>query len=444
MSLPMQHIIQHLFNAESLSTVPRERLEELVEEYPSFGVAHYLLSRKLHAEGNEHFTEETLKTNLYFSNPFWLQWLLKNGGEENTAVATPEIPHMQEAEEGTPLPTDGPAPEEIGLSTEEPAVTEEIVPGEIGLSKEEPAPPEEVITPADGPAEGPAEEEEVAFSPEAPEPHSGDEPTTEFVSGPAPAEGPSAADQLLESIAALRQSHQQAAEESLAGSPAVPAEQEPAVSMVALALEKADEYPDGDPDELPPLPEDSEDSLVTGGLETQPGEAAFTAAIPQGTGTGVEPTVEAGITPPAEEGIALPAVAQAEPIAEMASEPIVTFEPYHTIDYFASQGIKLTLDENPSDKLGRQLKSFTDWLKVMRKLPQKNNEIVPDIAAEHQVRAIAAHSIEGKEIVTETMAEVLVKQGMREKAMEVYRKLSLLDPDKIAYFANKIDQLKID
>jgi hypothetical protein len=183
---------------------------------------------------------------------------------------------------------------------------------------------------------------------------------------------------------------------------------------------------------------------VTGGLETQPEEVAFAAAIPQETGAGVEPAAEVKAEPIAEAGITPPAEAQAGPIVEMAAEPIVTFEPYHTIDYFASQGIKLTLDENPSDKLGRQLKSFTDWLKVMRKLPQKNNEIVPDIAAEHQVRAIAAHSIEGKEVVTETMAEVLVKQGMREKAMEVYRKLSLLDPDKIAYFANKIDQLKID
>ena len=124
-----------------------------------------------------------------------------------------------------------------------------------------------------------------------------------------------------------------------------------------------------------------------------------------------------------------------------ASTPI--FEPYHTVDYFASQGIRLVLEENPSDKLGKQLKSFTDWLKVMRKLPQKNREIVPDIAAERQVQAIAAHSIERKEVVTEAMAEVLAKQGMREKATEMYRKLSLLEPEKSAYFAEKIEKLKI-
>jgi hypothetical protein len=124
-----------------------------------------------------------------------------------------------------------------------------------------------------------------------------------------------------------------------------------------------------------------------------------------------------------------------------AAEQTFVFEPYHTIDYFASQGIKLTLDENPSDQLGKQLKSFTDWLKVMRRLPQKEREIIPDRAAEQTVQNIAAHSVVGREIVTETMAEVLAKQGMPDRARAVYEKLSLLNPDKRAYFAAKIEQL---
>jgi hypothetical protein len=47
----------------------------------------------------------------------------------------------------------------------------------------------------------------------------------------------------------------------------------------------------------------------------------------------------------------------------------IVFTPYHMVDYFASQGIKLILEDNPPDQFGKQLKSFTDWLKVMRKLP---------------------------------------------------------------------------
>jgi hypothetical protein len=119
------------------------------------------------------------------------------------------------------------------------------------------------------------------------------------------------------------------------------------------------------------------------------------------------------------------------------------FEPLHTIDYFASQGIRLSLDENPTDPLGRQLKSFTEWLRSMRRLPQKDREIVPDRAAEQTIQNFAAHSIEGKEPVTETMAEVLAKQGMPERARVVYEKLSLLNPEKSAYFAAKIEQLNI-
>src|SRR5258708_26811537 len=78
MSLPMQHILQHLFRVETLEEVPRQQLEELVATYPSFGVGRYLLSRKLQAETADNFVEETQKTNLYFTNPFCLQWLLQD------------------------------------------------------------------------------------------------------------------------------------------------------------------------------------------------------------------------------------------------------------------------------------------------------------------------------------------------------------------------------
>jgi hypothetical protein len=149
-----------------------------------------------------------------------------------------------------------------------------------------------------------------------------------------------------------------------------------------------------------------------------------------------EPTQE---QPPAAEP--LPPAPTPAPAPAVTAEPVMIFEPYHTIDYFASQGIRLTLDENPSDQLGKQLKSFTDWLRVMRRLPQKEKEIIPDRVAEQAVQSIAAHSIEGKEVLTETMAEVLAMQGMPERARIVYEKLSLLNPGKSAYFAAKIEQL---
>lgn len=132
-------------------------------------------------------------------------------------------------------------------------------------------------------------------------------------------------------------------------------------------------------------------------------------------------------------------------IAEKAKEEdALLFEPYHTIDYFASLGIKLSQNPAPDDKLGNQLKSFTEWLKTMRKLPEATIEETNDNDQPNHhidIEKIAAHSLEEKEVVTEAMAEVLLLQGKRDKARAVYDKLSLLNPDKRAYFAARIKEL---
>jgi hypothetical protein len=120
----------------------------------------------------------------------------------------------------------------------------------------------------------------------------------------------------------------------------------------------------------------------------------------------------------------------------------IVFTPYHMVDYFASQGIKLVLEDNPPDQFGKQLKSFTDWLKVMKKLPvQASGGKAYEKEAE-QIRHFAAHSIEERDILTESMAEVLAKQGMYENAIALFQKLSLIYPPKSAYFASRIEQLK--
>ena len=112
------------------------------------------------------------------------------------------------------------------------------------------------------------------------------------------------------------------------------------------------------------------------------------------------------------------------------------------IDYFASQGIKLVLEDQPSDNFGKQLKSFTDWLKVMKKLPPRAVSEKTDEKEAERIRHFAAHSIEDRDILTESMAEVLAKQGMYENAIALYQKLSLIYPPKSAYFASRIEQLK--
>ena len=406
MALSTQHIIRHLFRADSLEEVSRQQLEELVEEYPSFGVGRYLLSRKLQTEASDHFNEEAQKTNLYFTNPFWLQWLLQDAAR----------------------PAGGIAPARQGIEEE---ITQ---PAQWDAAGDTEFPAEEVFAPVTDPTEETIDTDVTRES--EPDETGGDMPAAAEHEEPEP---PSAADELMKSIAEFQE--QRRAEQAAV----VPEEEAPSMGIAGLALEQAEE---------PVAPEASvageavvEEAVVEEAVveevvvdevheeERSPAEVV----IPEEPAAPEEPAGhEQGTDYPVEPMV----VAEENHTVEKAPETPV-FEPYYTVDYFASQGIRLTLDENPTDKLGKQMKSFTDWLKVMRRLPQKNREIIPDIAAEHQVQAIAAHSIERREVVTETMAEVLAKQGMREKATEMYRKLSLLEPEKSAYFAEKIEQLKI-
>lgn len=152
-----------------------------------------------------------------------------------------------------------------------------------------------------------------------------------------------------------------------------------------------------------------------------------------------EPVTITGITEPAE-----PAVEEKTAIETTAvtSNNDLLFEPYHTVDYFASQGIKFKEEEKPADKFSQQLKSFTEWLKTMKKLPVAEMARAVETASEKKVEQLAEHSLEEREVITEAMAAVWEKQGNREKAIEVYSKLSLLEPAKSPYFAAKIEILK--
>lgn len=130
-----------------------------------------------------------------------------------------------------------------------------------------------------------------------------------------------------------------------------------------------------------------------------------------------------------------------EKTAKTNESPLV-FEPYYTVDYFASQGIKPSAETLPKDKLGRQLKSFTEWLRTMKRLPAGEMSKTPESPVEKTIENMASHSVADSDVVTEAMAEVWTKQGHPEKAIETYNKLSLLIPAKKAYFAAKIENLK--
>ena len=135
---------------------------------------------------------------------------------------------------------------------------------------------------------------------------------------------------------------------------------------------------------------------------------------------------------------------QVKAFAEQTTLPAeeLSFEPFHTVDYFASVGVKLSQEEVTKERMGKQLKSFTEWLKTMKRLPEPELERKMTGHNERKVENMATDSVQNADVVTEAMAEVWIKQENAAKAIEVYNKLSLQNPSKSAYFAAKIEHLK--
>ena len=125
-----------------------------------------------------------------------------------------------------------------------------------------------------------------------------------------------------------------------------------------------------------------------------------------------------------------------------SSAPEMIFEPYHTIDYFASQGIKLKLDDLNDDQFSRQLKSFTEWLRTMKRISPVQETSVPGVKEEDDAVLQQTNKVEETDIATEAMAEVWLKQCQKNRALAIYHKLSLQNPAKSHYFASKIEKLK--
>lgn len=118
----------------------------------------------------------------------------------------------------------------------------------------------------------------------------------------------------------------------------------------------------------------------------------------------------------------------------------IPITPYHTIDYFASLGIKINI-EGEKDDLSMKVKSFTAWLKTMKRLqPGAETVTIKDIQSILDTNNEKENPADA--VFTEAMAEVYLKQGLTEKAIEVYDKLSLQNPLNSHIFADKISKIK--
>src|SRR5690348_4633202 len=67
----------------ALQNKSREELAEIVDRYPYFGFTQFLLAQKLNDEHNANATKQLQHAALYFSNPFWMDYLWR---ENNASV----------------------------------------------------------------------------------------------------------------------------------------------------------------------------------------------------------------------------------------------------------------------------------------------------------------------------------------------------------------------
>lgn len=420
MNIGLQKSLHHLTGKVNINDIALQELTDYVNTYPYFAPAHFFLSYKQQQSNSTAAENQIAKTNLHFNNAYWLHYQLqeqpqfiefvnKNKIEEEAfkplinKVAQEEIieqvKHQKEIEQ-----------EALATASVESKETESAINQNDTSTKHTTIPPVIEI------------------------------PTIEHVQ------------ELMNNIAEEKPDiihSQEINDETIAEQP----------SITSFALETTNESYNTDENTKEALHENF--NKVIENAEPEKNEIAEE----------INPVTianEMHLTPENEEEIdntdndELPEKEEAEDTAthseianmleqqlEQFKQPVTTEDklpievtPYHAIDYFASQGIKAE-NNGTTDKLTTQLKTFTEWLKQMKKLSLDNQEdLGTDPELENAIQGIAQNSNEAKEIVTETMAEVLEKQGKKDKAIQLYIKLSFLNPDKSAYFAAKIQQLK--
>ena len=169
----------------------------------------------------------------------------------------------------------------------------------------------------------------------------------------------------------------------------------------------------------------------------------------------------------------------AEEVSNNTEEQNPLIYPIYTQDYFLQQGEKVP-DEMPAeigdliengnaddeDKSLMVVMSFSEWLlhfkntskkqeeekkdqKALKTMWQKEklaaaieeeNEEIPENVFEMAVNSIAKED----GLASESLADIYIKQGKYDKAIDMFKKLSLRNPQKNAYFARKIEEVLKD
>ena len=394
-----QQVYESIFNRSMFENDTKDFLTGLTKEYPYFTAAQFYLLQK-NETGSDDYNKQLAKTAVLFNNPFWLNYQL---GQAFGSDALPEHFFMhQVTDNGATYNTD----------------TVEA----------------EVILPLLNSTETIYEEEKIVV----PEQYIQQQTLVEMLHEP-----------VVESPTPVFDAEVNDVFETTE----VPTEEEKEELLSDKTTEQTEHHPDiNNNTEINNSPETNEENyqgkakeIITDKIIEPVDDPSSTELPLAESPTTEQNNISENNVEEEEEEITEKEI---EPLnfklnftTSTTTEDTISFEPLHTSDYFASLGIKFSDEVKADDKFGKHLKSFTEWLKTMKKihpdqLPKQTEQ------SESIIQQMAEKSNTEGEILTEAMAEVLLQQGKLAKAIEVYQKLSLLNPLKSGYFAAKIDKIE--
>lgn len=406
MTTALTNTLHGLTGKYSLDEIYTEELIQLVKDYPYFAPAQIALAAKYKSQGHVSTQTQIQKTGLFVSNTKWLQFQLM---DLSKIKFTKEEPIVEPTSNNSLLPhIDIPSIEDVKQMMGDKVLPEETVLQESvanTLTKE-------VVAEAQTIIDKPIAEPVSTILANQLEP--------EVQQTVAETLNPVIEEPILSESIAKETSLQPVQQQELATPPQI---QEPAFVPF---------------EETQAVPEATQliEAVQTVSTEVHTTESVLTEeSVIEPTKIDTSNDIHAQIARLREQWH--------KPVAETEKLPFEA-EPYYTIDYFESQGIKFDYKNNANDDLTKKVLKFTDWLKRMKN-PTNNafnqsNEQGEEL--DKAIQGIAQTSNQPKEIVTETMAEVFEKQGDIEKAIQLYIKLSFLNPTKTAYFAARIQKLK--